>query len=116
TRLALESHTERSRGRRTRSGDRRASLDADQSPGSHHRAPTRRLPSRDNVRVGYEVAITDVEARPTAAIRATTTWQEFRTLWGRGVGRSGRGRDVPGVAQHHAVLGRGAERRGRRPA
>ena len=36
--------------------------------------------------MGYEVAITDVEARPTAVIRATTTWQEFRTLWGQLLG------------------------------
>ncbi|HYM28762.1 MAG TPA: GyrI-like domain-containing protein [Steroidobacteraceae bacterium] len=29
----------------------------------------------------YEVTILDVPARPTAVVRATTTWQEFPTLW-----------------------------------
>ena len=29
----------------------------------------------------YEVAVLDVPARPTAVVRATTTWQEFPTLW-----------------------------------
>jgi effector-binding domain-containing protein len=31
--------------------------------------------------VGHQVSITDVEARPTAVVAATTTWQEFPTLW-----------------------------------
>src|SRR5436190_4781575 len=29
----------------------------------------------------YEVAITDVEARPTAVVAATTTWRAYPTLW-----------------------------------
>src|SRR6266699_3762570 len=29
----------------------------------------------------YEVAVTTVAARPTAVVAATTTWQEFPTLW-----------------------------------
>jgi effector-binding domain-containing protein len=31
--------------------------------------------------VGYEVTVVDVAARPTAVVTATTTWQEFPTLW-----------------------------------
>jgi effector-binding domain-containing protein len=30
----------------------------------------------------YEVTMTDVAARPTAVVPATTTWPEFPTLWG----------------------------------
>jgi len=29
----------------------------------------------------YLVTLTDVAARPTAVVAATTTWQEFPTLW-----------------------------------
>ncbi|GAA1004987.1 hypothetical protein Aple_035660 [Acrocarpospora pleiomorpha] len=29
----------------------------------------------------YQVTVTDATARPTAVIAATTTWQEFPTLW-----------------------------------
>jgi effector-binding domain-containing protein len=29
----------------------------------------------------YEVRVMDVVARPTAVVAATTTWQEFPTLW-----------------------------------
>jgi effector-binding domain-containing protein len=29
----------------------------------------------------YQVIVTDVAARPTAVAAATTTWQEFPTLW-----------------------------------
>lgn len=29
----------------------------------------------------YEVTVTDARARPTAVIPATTTWQEFPTVW-----------------------------------
>jgi effector-binding domain-containing protein len=29
----------------------------------------------------YEVTVTDVAARPTAVVAATTTWQEFPALW-----------------------------------
>ena len=29
----------------------------------------------------YQVTLMEVEARPTAVIPATTTWQEFPTLW-----------------------------------
>jgi effector-binding domain-containing protein len=29
----------------------------------------------------YQVTVTDVEARPTAVVAATTTWREFSTLW-----------------------------------
>jgi effector-binding domain-containing protein len=29
----------------------------------------------------YEVTVVEVEARPTAVVAATTTWQEFPTLW-----------------------------------
>jgi effector-binding domain-containing protein len=32
-------------------------------------------------RVGYEVTVTEVAARPTAVVAARTTWQEFPTLW-----------------------------------
>jgi effector-binding domain-containing protein len=31
--------------------------------------------------MSYEVTITDVEARPTAVVAATTTWREFPKLW-----------------------------------
>jgi effector-binding domain-containing protein len=31
--------------------------------------------------MSYQVTVTDVEARPTAVVAATTTWQEFPTLW-----------------------------------
>jgi hypothetical protein len=31
--------------------------------------------------LSYQVTMTDVEARPTAVVPATTTWQEFPTLW-----------------------------------
>jgi len=31
--------------------------------------------------MGYQVTVTDVEACPTAVVAATTTWQEFPTLW-----------------------------------
>jgi hypothetical protein len=31
--------------------------------------------------MNYQVTMTDVEARPTAVVPATTTWQEFPTLW-----------------------------------
>ncbi|HEV2239086.1 MAG TPA: GyrI-like domain-containing protein [Ktedonobacterales bacterium] len=29
----------------------------------------------------YQVTVADVPARPTAVVAATTTWQEFPTLW-----------------------------------
>jgi effector-binding domain-containing protein len=32
--------------------------------------------------MSYEVTVTDVQARPTAVVPATTTWQQFPTLWG----------------------------------
>jgi hypothetical protein len=32
--------------------------------------------------MSYQVTATDVVARPTAVVAATTTWQEFPTLWG----------------------------------
>jgi effector-binding domain-containing protein len=31
--------------------------------------------------MSYQVTVTDVAARPTAVVAATTTWQEFPTLW-----------------------------------
>ena len=31
--------------------------------------------------MGYQVIVTDVVARPTAVVPATTTWQEFPALW-----------------------------------
>jgi effector-binding domain-containing protein len=31
--------------------------------------------------MNYQVAVKEVEARPTAVVPATTTWQEFPTLW-----------------------------------
>jgi effector-binding domain-containing protein len=31
--------------------------------------------------MNYQVTVTSVEARPTAVVPATTTWQEFPTLW-----------------------------------
>lgn len=33
--------------------------------------------------MGYEVTIAEVEARPTAVLRATTTWLEYAALWPR---------------------------------
>ena len=33
--------------------------------------------------MSYEVTAKDVAARPTAVVAATTTWQEFPTLWGK---------------------------------
>ena len=33
--------------------------------------------------VDYEVAIDEVEARPTAVVPATTTWREFGAVWPR---------------------------------
>ena len=29
----------------------------------------------------YQVSVTEVDARPTAVVPATTTWQAFPTLW-----------------------------------
>ena len=40
----------------------------------------------DDARVHDEVELTTVEARPTAVVAATTTWQEFPLLWGRLLG------------------------------
>ena len=31
--------------------------------------------------MSYQVEVADVEARPTAVVAATTTWQEFPALW-----------------------------------
>jgi len=31
--------------------------------------------------MSYQVTLTEVAARPTAVVAATTTWQEFPTLW-----------------------------------
>ena len=31
--------------------------------------------------MSHDVIVTDVAARPTAVVAATTTWQEFPTLW-----------------------------------
>src|SRR2546421_5533099 len=31
--------------------------------------------------MSYQVTVEDVAARPTAVVAATTTWQEFPTLW-----------------------------------
>ncbi len=31
--------------------------------------------------MSYQVSVTEVAARPTAVVAATTTWQEFPTLW-----------------------------------
>jgi hypothetical protein len=31
--------------------------------------------------MSYQVTLTNVVARPTAVVPATTTWQEFPTLW-----------------------------------
>src|SRR5271165_2518941 len=31
--------------------------------------------------MSYQVTVADVAARPTAVVAATTTWQEFPTLW-----------------------------------
>lgn len=31
--------------------------------------------------MSYQVTVTEVMARPTAVVPATTTWQEFPTLW-----------------------------------
>jgi effector-binding domain-containing protein len=31
--------------------------------------------------MGYQVTVTDVMARPTAVVTATTTWHEFPRLW-----------------------------------
>lgn len=31
--------------------------------------------------MSYQVIVKEVEARPTAVVPATTTWQEFPTLW-----------------------------------
>ena len=31
--------------------------------------------------MSYQVTVTNVVARPTAVVTATTTWQEFPALW-----------------------------------
>jgi len=31
--------------------------------------------------MSYQVTVMDIAARPTAVVSATTTWQEFPTLW-----------------------------------
>jgi effector-binding domain-containing protein len=36
--------------------------------------------------VGYEVSVVAAESRPTAVVAATTTWQDFPSLWGRLLG------------------------------
>jgi effector-binding domain-containing protein len=33
--------------------------------------------------VDYEVSLIEAERRPTAVVAATTTWQEFPSLWGQ---------------------------------
>jgi hypothetical protein len=33
------------------------------------------------VKMSYQVNVTNVAARPTAVVPATTTWQELRALW-----------------------------------
>jgi effector-binding domain-containing protein len=43
-------------------------------------------PGADNGRMDYEVSVADVEARPTAVVRAATTWPEFPGLWGQLLG------------------------------
>src|SRR5258708_39603403 len=37
------------------------------------------MPTGGNI--SYQMTITAVETRPTAVVPATTTWQEFPTLW-----------------------------------
>jgi effector-binding domain-containing protein len=39
------------------------------------------LKTAKGVGMGYQVTVKDVEARPTAVVAATSTWQEFPTLW-----------------------------------
>jgi hypothetical protein len=34
----------------------------------------------------YEVSFTEAESRPTAVVAATTTWQDFPSLWGQLLG------------------------------
>jgi effector-binding domain-containing protein len=42
----------------------------------------REIPDADTGgNMNYQVTMTDVETRPTAVVPATTTWQEFPTLW-----------------------------------
>jgi effector-binding domain-containing protein len=36
--------------------------------------------------VHYEVSLADAGSRPTAVVAATTTWQDFPSLWGRLLG------------------------------
>jgi effector-binding domain-containing protein len=36
--------------------------------------------------VDYQVSLTETGSRPTAVVAATTTWQEFATLWGQLLG------------------------------
>jgi hypothetical protein len=31
--------------------------------------------------MSYDVTVTDVPARPTAVVAATTSWREFPALW-----------------------------------
>src|SRR5260221_9647082 len=45
--------------------------------------------------MSYQVTVTDVAARPTAVVSATTTWQEFPTLW-RGLNEVGGAGPHPG--------------------
>jgi hypothetical protein len=42
---------------------------------------------RQDVLMSYEVTVTDVQARPTVVVPATTTWQQLPTLWGELLGQ-----------------------------
>jgi effector-binding domain-containing protein len=47
---------------------------------------TERCREADDGSMGYEVSIVDAVSRPTAVVAATTTWQDFPSLWGRLLG------------------------------
>src|SRR6185437_14173546 len=41
----------------------------------------KRSDANEGGKMSYQVTVTDAVARPTAVVPATTTWQEFPTLW-----------------------------------
>jgi effector-binding domain-containing protein len=43
--------------------------------------PTQDRQGEQHGEMSYQVTVADVAARPTAVVAATTTWQEFPTLW-----------------------------------
>lgn len=76
---------------RAKTGDRSGSTVppvAEQPDLSVHQAIRDGAPAtRDDCQMEYAVTVIDVQARQTAVIPATTTWQQFPTLWAQLLGQ-----------------------------